>query len=164
MTEENAEELRYINHQADRGLVEYEEFLDTICKITGVSRTKAHAEITTTHTPNESVFEIIKKLKQNDYKLGVISNVGDELSYFLPQAYVNLFDEITLSYHVKAIKPEPKIYEYHLDKLGLKPNETVFIDDREPNAKGAIAVGMHGLAYTNPEVLIEDLHNLGIKF
>jgi HAD superfamily hydrolase (TIGR01509 family) len=163
MTRENEENLRYINHQADRGLVEYEEFLSRVCELTGAPRDEAHAEITTTHTPNEPVFEIVTNLKKNGYILGVISNVGDELSNFLPAQYVDLFDEITLSYHVHTIKPEPEIYQYHLKQLGIQPDEGVFIDDRKANAAGATAIGMVGIFYHDPSSLKSELASLGVN-
>ena len=86
--------------------------------------------ITTTHHPNEPIFDLIKELKKAGYKLGIISNVGAPLTNFLPKELVNLFDEVTLSYETKAIKPEPEIYTYHLDKSGTQPEQAVFIDDR----------------------------------
>lgn len=163
MTDDNKEELRYINHQADRGDISYEEFLNRVCELTGAPRAEAHSEITTTHTPNEPVFELVKNLKKNGYKLGVISNVGDELNNFLPQDHVDLFDEITLSYHVHSIKPDPEIYEYHLKQLELEPNEAIFIDDREPNARGAEAVGMTGIFYHDIGALCKLLVENGVN-
>lgn len=163
LNKENEEELRYVNHQADRGLVNYEQFLNRVCELTGVPREAAHLEITATHSPNEQIFKLVKTLKSNGYKLGVISNVGDELNNFLPQDYVNLFDQITLSYHVGAIKPEPNIYRYHLKQLNLKPEQTIFIDDREPNASGANDVGMHGIFYQGYDQLLKALERLGVN-
>lgn len=161
--DDNEEELRFINHQADKGLVGYEEFLSRVCELTGAAQSEAHSEITTTHSPNEQVFTLVKKLKKNGYKLGVISNVGDELNTFLPQTYVDLFDEVTLSYHVQAIKPDPRIYEHHLAQLRLQAEQTIFIDDRQPNVSGAEAVGIHGLYYKDPETLAKELAKLGVN-
>ena len=162
MTDDNREELRYINHQADRGVIDYDTFLDTVCRLTGAPREEAHAEITTMHSPNEPLFELIRRLKEEGYVLGAISNVGSNLNNFLPQNYVDLFDEITLSYHVHAIKPEPEIYEHHLNNIGFQADECVFVDDRKPNVVGAEAVGMHGLYFTDAESLKADLAKLGI--
>ena len=163
MNDSNQEALRYINHQADKGLVSYEQFLDTVCELTGAPRSEAHQVITTMHHPNKPLFQYIQKLKQADYTLGIISNVGDELTSFLPQTYVNLFDEITLSYHVHAIKPDPVIYNYHLEKLGLPAKDCVFIDDREPNVAGARQVGMQALLYKNVKELEGNLQQLCVK-
>lgn len=162
-TPENEEELRYINHQADKGLVDYEVFLDRVCKLTGVPRSEAHQTITTVHHPNIALFEYIEKLKGSGYRLGVISNVGDKLSNFLPQKYVDLFTDITLSYQVGAIKPTPEIYEVHLRKSGISADEAVFIDDRESNVEGAKRVGMHSCVYKSIEELAKYLEDLGVR-
>jgi HAD superfamily hydrolase (TIGR01509 family) len=161
-TSENSEALRYINHQIDKGLVGYEEFLDEVCRLTGVPREQAHSTITTVHHPNIPLFEYIEKLKTAGYRLGVISNVGDELNNFLPQKYVDLFTDITLSYQVGAIKPSQQIYETHLNKSGIAPSEAVFIDDREPNIAGAKAVGMYGIVYVSQEDVAMELEKLGV--
>lgn len=163
LTDENAEELRYLNHQADRGLLDYEHFLSAVCELTGANKDQAHLEITATHTPNEPVFALIRRLKDSGYKLGVISNVGAELSSFLPQEYVDLFNEITLSYQVHAIKPEPTIYNYYLQQISLSAEQVIFIDDREVNVSGAEAVGMHGIVYHSHDLLVSKLNELGVN-
>lgn len=156
-TDENSEQLRYLNHQADMGLIKYESFLEQICEITGAEKAEAHETITKTHHPNLPLFEYIKELKKDGYILGVISNAGSELTDYLADQYVDIFDVITLSYQVNAVKPQPKIYLAHLSKLGLKPEETVFIDDRDYNCEGARAVGMKSILYSDLEVLKRDL-------
>lgn len=162
-TKEIAEELRYINHQADRGIVSYEEFLATVCQLTGASKQTAHAMISTNHHPNTALFTYVTHLKKASYKLGMISNVGDELHNFLPQEYVALFDVVTLSYQAGAIKPEPAIYQRHLAEQGILPAEAVFIDDRQANVEGARAVGMHAFMYQNVAQLKADLATLGVE-
>ncbi len=161
-TSENTEELSDLNHQVDRGILGYEDFLNEVHRLTGADPAEAHKTITTTHHPNEQLFEYIRKLKIAGYTLGVISNVGSELTTFLPKELVDLFDEVTLSYHVRAIKPEPEIYLYHLEQLEIEPNECVFIDDRPPNTEGALAVGMNGITYTTAGDVIAKLEELGV--
>lgn len=162
-TPENADELGYLNHQLDKGLIEYTEFLEEVCKVTGVEKNEVHKMVTTSHHPNEILFEYIQQLKNAGYVLGVISNVGAPLNDYLPQKLVDLFDHITLSYEVGVIKPDPRIYEYCIERIGFAPAECVFIDDREPNVQGAINVGMKGLLYQNTVDLIRELAQLGVK-
>lgn len=159
-TKENSEELRYLNHQIDRGLIEYEQFLGRVVELTEASREQAHQMITTSHHPNQQLFEYIGELKRLGHELGVISNVGSGLEDFLPAEYLEPFDRITLSYQVAAIKPEPLIYQAHLEKSGYNPEEVVFIDDREPNCEGARVVGMEAILYQNVRQITQDLNNL----
>lgn len=162
-TPENEDELSYLNHQLDKGLVGYADFLNEVCAITRAEKSEAHRMITTSHHPNEPLFEYIRELKTAGYSLGVISNVGSALSDSLPQELVDLFDHITLSYEVGAIKPDPAIYRHHLAKVGCVPGEAVFIDDRAPNVEAARALGMSSFVYRSVPELVSDLETLGIK-
>ncbi len=161
-TKATIDELRYINHQVDRGRMAYEDFLEAVCTLTGARRHEAHKIITTTHHPNEALFTYATTLKELGYKLGMISNVGDDLTNYLPQTYVDLFVVITLSYQVGVIKPNAAIYYEHIDQLGVEADECVFFDDRESNVIGAQTVGMHAYVYTTIEQVRKDLKNCGV--
>lgn len=150
-TKENTEELRYLNHQADRGLIAYEDLLRQVVALTKATREQAHTIITTTHHPNKELFAYIEQLKQRGYELGVISNVGSKLDTYLPGELLQIFDRLTLSYDVGVIKPEPGIYEAHLAKSGWQPSEVVFIDDREVNCTGAAQLGITTIHYKSFE-------------
>jgi putative hydrolase of the HAD superfamily len=162
-TDENAEALRYANHQMDKGLISYDELLETVCSTTSAPRDVAHKLITTTHHPNEPLFALIHQLKERGYILGVISNVGAPLSEYLPKEYLTIFDAAALSYQVGAIKPDPRIYQAYLEKVNLVPTECIFIDDREPNVVGAQDVGMGGIVYTTVNNLVTQLANFGVS-
>lgn len=45
------------------------------------------------------------------------------------------------------MKPDPEIYEYLCDEYWLEPEESVFIDDRPVNIKGAETCGIHGIVF-----------------
>jgi putative hydrolase of the HAD superfamily len=46
------------------------------------------------------------------------------------------------------LKPHPEIYQHVLDDLGISAAEAVFIDNREPNVRGAEALGITGHLFT----------------
>jgi FMN phosphatase YigB (HAD superfamily) len=54
-------------------------------------------------------------------------------------------------------KPDPAIYRYTLEKLGVRPEETLFIDDRQENVEAATALGMKALLFTTVNQLRADL-------
>lgn len=51
------------------------------------------------------------------------------------------FDGIVTSFEAKAMKPDARIFEYACAKLGIKPSETLFIDDSQTNLDAAAALG-----------------------
>ena len=52
---------------------------------------------------------------------------------------------------------DPKIFEITLDKLGVKPDEAVFVDDGKNNVLAAEKLGMKGIIFENAKQLEETL-------
>ena len=67
-----------------------------------------------------------------------------------------------VSAYEKCVKPEEKIYRILLDRFGLKAEESVFIDDFEPNVLGARAVGIQSFVFRDPEDAKARLMELGV--
>lgn len=110
-----------------------------------------------------SMVELIKELK-GKYKLGIISNtIDDHVEVFKNFGFLEYFDDIILSNEVELYKPQAEIYNLSLEHLGLKAEETVFIDDLQPNIEGAEAVGMNAILFNGIENLKEELKKLGVK-
>ncbi|MDR2853880.1 MAG: HAD family phosphatase [Prevotellaceae bacterium] len=73
------------------------------------------------------------------------SVVRKELHFF------DTLDGIVISGVEKIIKPDSRIYEILLNRYELKPEETIFIDDREQNLIPARALGINTVLFTNVE-------------
>ncbi|MCC8118055.1 MAG: HAD family phosphatase [Bacteroidales bacterium] len=54
------------------------------------------------------------------------------------------FDGIATSFEAKVMKPDPKIFEYVIEKFKIKPEETFFLDDSEVNVAAAEKLGFRG--------------------
>jgi len=52
---------------------------------------------------------------------------------------------------VKAIKPDPEIYQILIHKFQIIPGESVFIDDRIENVEGAQEMGIRSILFTSPK-------------
>ena len=110
---------------------------------------------------------LIKKIHNEGHEIAC-HGYNHELVYALsPEKFLqdvfniyHLFDLIVSSYNIKIKKPDPKIYEYTLEKLGLKPEETVFIDDLEENTIAATALGIQSIIFKNSEQCKEDLEKI----
>lgn len=123
---------------------------------------KAYCEI---FTPIPSMFDLVRRLKRN-YKLGLISNTNEwHYQYGIrPVAVFPLFDAVSLSFEVKAMKPARPIYDNMLAKLIVNPPECVYIDDIEENVDVAVALGMHGAHFSTPDKLVQSLRALDLVF
>jgi epoxide hydrolase-like predicted phosphatase len=71
-----------------------------------------------------------------------------------------LFDVVVISGEVGMRKPEPEIYRLTAARLGLSPEQCVFVDDLRPNVRGAAAVGMVGVHHVTPQQTLDELEAL----
>lgn len=55
------------------------------------------------------------------------------------------FDGIVTSFEARSIKPDAKIFHTVVENLGIKPEETLFLDDSQKNLDAASALGFHTL-------------------
>jgi FMN phosphatase YigB (HAD superfamily) len=68
----------------------------------------------------------------------------------------------TLSYEVKAVKPEPAIYAAAVRNVGVPPEDYFFTDDVSANVEGARAAGLQAEVFTGPAALRARLAALGV--
>ena len=86
--------------------------------------------------------ETILKLKEK-YKIGIISDTWPSADRILKSGGVeNLFDTKTYSCHLGVFKSDKKMYLNALEQMGIAPEQTVFVDDWEPNLNGAALCGI----------------------
>ena len=84
---------------------------------------------------------VLKALKGR-YKLGVISNAYPSMQDALEHTGLAPFmDSITISAHVGVGKPDPLIYQVALNSLGVRADESIFVDDLEENVRAAEEMG-----------------------
>jgi len=68
-----------------------------------------------------------------------------------------------LSYEVKSLKPEEKIYRSVLEKTGVDARDCFFVDDIQANVDAAKHLGFDATLFTEPEKLRRDLIVRGIS-
>ena len=153
------EQATSLNKQADAGLITYDDFISEVAVLAGVSEQQARV-IVDDNSPNPALFDYITDLKPH-YKIGILSNAAANwLSELFSPAQVALFDATLLSYETGLIKPQPEIYELMAERLGLEPNECVFIDDQERCTTGAREVGMAAIWYRDFDQMKQELEQL----
>lgn len=149
----------------ETGLVSSDGFFAQLCGLAGIAinRDDFINAYTGIFTPIEDTFALVRALKPN-YKLGLLSNTN-EWHYLLCIRTVDiypLFDAVTLSYEVKAMKPAPAIYADMLAKLDLPPERCVYVDDIQENVSAAALLGLHAIHYTDPAGLRSALHRFNV--
>ena len=155
-----------IMREYETGLLTSDEFFTRIrstCRLT-VSREEFIRAYTQIFAPIPSTYALIRELRPH-YKLGLLSNTNEwHFEYGIKTTEVfPLFDTVTLSYKVKAMKPARQIYTDAINKLGAAPAECVYIDDLEENVVAAKEFGMQALLFRSGDELRESLMRLGVQ-
>lgn len=92
----------------------------------------------------DDALPILKYLKGRNLKVGVISNIGEEIdSNCIELGFDPYLDFKVTSFEVGYDKPRPEIFQLALDKAGVKAYEAIYIGDQyDQDILGARAVGM----------------------
>ena len=101
--------------------------------------------------PNGELFAYYRALRDRDIRLALLTNnVREWEPYWRSMLPIDeVFEVVVDSGFVGMRKPEPRIYELTLERLGLPAEACVFVDDLQINVDAAIALGMRGVVYHN---------------
>ena len=106
----------------------------------------------------------IKELKEKGYKVYYLSNFSAKAERECAHTidFIPYTDGGILSYREKLNKPDPRIYKLLVERFGLNPGESVFLDDRADNCLAAQKLGFHTVLFTTRENAIEELKKLDV--
>ena len=91
------------------------------------------------------VFPLLAALKEKGHRIFVLSNTSPVFYELLKDQLsplAEILDGFVLSCDIKAIKPDPKMFEEIIQKYGLDPANCIFLDDVEENTKVAESLGI----------------------
>lgn len=153
-----------LSKKVDSGKITADEYAKILAEKTDKNPENIWPEMFNKIIINKEIINLIQKLKKN-YKIALLSNHVEEwiTSTIEYHNLKNNFDEIVISSQFKLIKPDPEIFHLTIKKLNVKPNEAVFIDDRQTNVTGGSKVGINSILYTTNKQLISDLKLLSVK-
>jgi epoxide hydrolase-like predicted phosphatase len=117
-----------------------------------IGRMFAHFE----HQPQMSA--LIRRAREQGIRTALLSNSWGNT--YPRETWDGMFDDIVISGEVGLRKPEPEIFHLAADRIGLRPEECVFIDDLELNVDGARAVGMTAIHHTSYDGTRRELESL----
>ena len=116
------------------------------------------------YSPKEKMFSLVSELHNKGYKVGFLSNTEvPAMRHFHEKGY-DMFDVIVFSCKEGTIKPERRIYEIILDKLGVKSHEAIFIDDKEKYLECAKKLGINTIMFISPDQVKKELSYFSQEF
>ena len=115
-------------------------------------------------TENPVMIDWQLAIKQRGLLTAILSNMGDAVLASVEREFdwIRRFDLLVWSCQVGVVKPDPAIYRHTLAKLGTRPEEILFIDDKLPNVEAARALNIRTIQFSNVERLREDLIAAGL--
>lgn len=108
------------------------------------------------HIARTDVWEKVHTLKENGYRIYLLSNYSAEFfaAHTNGASFLADLDGEVVSYQVHLMKPDAAIYECLLNKYDLKAEECVFFDDRQENTEAAEKLGIKSYTITSREYLL----------
>jgi len=164
-------DTHYWKHRLDydRGTLNGRTYWQTIARDTGLMLTPEQIDalieqdVILWASVNPIMLDWVVRVRASGLKTAILSNMGEDLLAHMRKNFrwLDGFHHLTWSCELDTIKPEAAIYEHTLEKLGVKPEEALFLDDKPENVEGARRVGMHALLYRDAETLQDELEKQG---
>jgi putative hydrolase of the HAD superfamily len=109
--------------------------------------------------PNQPMIELMRELKADGLTMAMLTNNVREWEplwrSMLPVD--EIFETIVDSAFVGCRKPEARIYELTLERIGMPAEACLFIDDLQPNCEGAEAAGMRAVRFRDNEQAVAEI-------
>jgi epoxide hydrolase-like predicted phosphatase len=108
---------------------------------------------------NGHMLTVLKQLKKT-YRLAALSTIPKEWLEFKRKTFRldDWFETIVSSGEYGITKPDTRMYQIAVKKLGLEPSEIVFVDDSENLLPPAEKLGMKTVLFRGQEDLMKRLH------
>ncbi len=115
-------------------------------------------------TLNEPMIRWVHAVQDAGFKTAILSNMGEELVRYMRQEFgwLGRFDHHTWSCELRIAKPDPAIYTYTCEKLGVAPEDALFLDDKPENIAAAHSVGLQAIQFSTVTALQAELEQRGL--
>ena len=172
MTRERLEEIVFesdTSKMAEVGMITRKEHQQNIKELLNLKDTEIEDffnEFWAGDRIDEEIIEFIKSIRTK-YLVGLLSNAWPNTRMNVSNEhydFFDIFDATIFSAEVGFAKPDPKMYNLILSKLGVSAEEALFIDDFKENIEGAKNVGLNTIHFNNTETVLNQLKDmLGLK-
>ncbi len=156
--------------QQDRGTLSAQEVVEAVCpRVPEALWEPVKTLVCDWHQrfldPMPGMAELVRELKDNGYRIFLLSNASTALRGYFPRIPGSeCFEKLMVSAEEKLLKPSHEIYERLYEKFGLNSAECWFIDDSPANVEGAILTGMGGTVFCGDVArLRQELRRAGIR-
>lgn len=105
----------------------------------------------------------LARLDEAGFRTALLSNMQNDMAAYARRNFdwLKHIDAQILSCEVGMIKPDPAIFHLTAERMGVRPEQALLVDDREANIESARKTGMAGIRFQNIGQLREELEAMG---
>lgn len=111
---------------------------------------------------NPEMLQWVAMLDEAGLTTALLSNMQHDMAAYARKNFPWLkhFDHQILSCELRLIKPDPAIFQKSIERIGTKPQEILFVDDRQPNIDAAKSTGIAAIRFENTKQLRDELQEM----
>jgi putative hydrolase of the HAD superfamily len=155
----------------DQGVISPEEYWEGFAKRAGAPIDRsvvAQLRILDTEmwsSTSPEMMEWVDLLNESELTTAVLSNMQHDMAAYARKNFPWFahLDHQILSCEIGLIKPDPAIFRETVKRVGVRPQEALFVDDREANVNAARGTGMVAIRFQSPKQLRDDLQEMGFQ-
>ena len=155
----NDAECRELILGLETGAVAQEEFEPRVASLLGVEASGLIDRLFAGARPDEDMVEAVRRARVGGIRTGLVSNSWGTTRY--PRDLLaEVFDAVVISGEVGLRKPAREIYVLGAERIGMAPNDCVFVDDLRVNLAPAESLGMATVHHRAADETIAQLERL----
>lgn len=154
----------------EAGTLSEDHYYEHLCESLGVRppRDELWRAASDIFAPIEASMDLLERLHAAGHRLGLLSNTSPmHWEFFMDGRFPTLarvFEVPIGSFQTGAMKPDPAIYRFAVERAGVAVERVFFTDDRAENVAGARACGLDAVLFTDAACLERDLRARGLEF
>ena len=141
------------------GAISTEEFVDAVlpaCKPGTTRQDVIDAWMAMLIGIPEARRQKLAELHEQGYKLYVLSNINELHAEWTREQLQGIpFEAVFFSNEIRMAKPDMRCYEHVIRKTGIKPEETLYIDDLPANIEAGQGMGFQCFLNTKADEWVE---------
>jgi putative hydrolase of the HAD superfamily len=146
----------------ESGQISQREYEQVIGRLLGLDDRGLLAKALADLRPRQEVVDLVRRARAKGVRVAALSNSWGTGDYDPYDGYAldELFDAVVISDQVGLRKPSLAIYELTASKIGLPPDDCLFVDDTQANLPPARELGMGTVFFTGANGEIAEIEKL----
>lgn len=159
------DEFKNLEEDFQKGKISEKHLWGKICKKLKINTPKSNSlwlnGFKSAYEEKKEIFVFANLLKTRGFLIGLLSNTEVPVMNFIKNRRIyKCIDKMTCSCDVGFRKPEREIYELALKRLGVRPEESIFVDDIKKYVEKAGKIGINSILFSNTGQVIKDISEI----